>query len=464
MHNKKRIAAVVLTLFVTAAVMAKGNNEETIPVPPPTAIPAPEPELLAQTLSLQEALDLALRYSPSLIQSQRRWQEKTRGIALTTGMPPPEFGVMFGDIPRGKINPRDGMMTEFTLSQEIMAPPKLAAMRTMAKSEAAMAGTGYEDRRVALRATVKQAYYDLLYAEKSLMIMRENQELMEHLTDVSQTNYAHGAAPLRETLRAQTEISRMSVEIQNMAVMTEAARNKLNYLLGRPANTPLSVQEEFGGTPPEYEFAALQEEAQNSPALRGMAWEVEMARNGLSMARREFWPDFKIDLGIVGTKTMGQVGNTDSMGMPTGTYSMTESTNYTWKVGLMVMLPLWFGQYDARIQAASANIEAAQAGLVEMRNMTGMELSMALSEAQSAWRLIALYRDTVIPQAESAYRAGMVDYTNGKTDFMAALDSLVTLRNAQLDFYKARVDYEKALAYLERTTGKPLRQSGAKNN
>jgi outer membrane protein TolC len=187
-----------------------------------------------------------------------------------------------------------------------------------------------------------------------------------------------------------------------------------------------------------------------------MAWGVEMARTNVSMAKREFWPDFKIDLGLTGTKTMGRVEVLDSMGMGTGTYEMVNNTDYTWKVGFMAMLPLWTGQYTAKIQSAQSGVEAAQATLDDMRNMTGMELSMALNEAQSAWRLIGLYQNTVIPQAERAYQASMVDYTNGKTDFMAALDGLVTLRNARLDYYKSRVDYEKALAYLEQLTGKPI--------
>jgi outer membrane protein TolC len=249
----------------------------------------------------------------------------------------------------------------------------------------------------------------------------------------------------------------MATEIQNMNAMTEAARNRLAYLLGLPANTPLSIQEEFTSQPPDFEFDALQNTAQNSPAIRSMAWEVEMARNNVSMAKREFWPDFQIDLGLTSTKTMTEVEN--MAGMPSMGTRMETNTDYTWKVGLMVMLPLWFGQYSAKIQSAQAGVEAAQATLDDMRNMTGMELSMALSEAQSAWRLISLYRNTVIPQAEQAYQASMIDYTNGKTDFMAALDSLVTLRNARLDHYKSQVDYEKALAYLEKLTGQPLTAS-----
>jgi outer membrane protein TolC len=95
-----------------------------------------------------------------------------------------------------------------------------------------------------------------------------------------------------------------------------------------------------------------------------------------------------------------------------------------------------------------------------MQNMTGLDLQMALTEAQSAWRQIDLYKNTVIPQAEQTYQAGIVSYTNGKVDFMAVLDSLNALRNVRLDYYKARINYEKAVANLEKAVGKPLFTSG----
>ena len=91
-----------------------------------------------------------------------------------------------------------------------------------------------------------------------------------------------------------------------------------------------------------------------------------------------------------------------------------------------------------------------------MRNMAVLDVQMAVVEAQSAWRRIDLYKNTIVPVAEQTLQAGIVGYTNGKVDFMAALDSVNALRNARLDAYKARIDYEKAIAALEKAIGRPL--------
>ena len=93
--------------------------------------------------------------------------------------------------------------------------------------------------------------------------------------------------------------------------------------------------------------------------------------------------------------------------------------------------------------------------------MTELDVQMALTEAQSSWRQIELYKNTIVPQAEQTYQAAIIGYTNGKVDFMTVLEGVNTLRNAKLGLYKAKVDYEKSAINLEKAVGKPLFTGGA---
>jgi outer membrane protein TolC len=359
------------------------------------------------------------------------------------------------------------MMIEYSLSQEIMFPTKLIAMRNMAKSEAGMAGADFAVKQIQVYAAVKQAYYDLLYAQKAVEVMRENFDLMKQFYTVAQTNYANGVSPLQDTLRSQTEISRMETEIINMEAMERMARNRLNYLLGREANSPLSIREEFSGLVPDFDMAELQEKAQSNPAIQSMTWELEMARNNITMAKSQFWPDFTLSFSWVQSTVMDPMlmKMTDTrLNRTDYSLEMRETARNSWKLGFMVMLPLWFGQYNAQVKSANAGAAAAQATLTDMRNMAGMELSMAANGAQSAWRLINLYTDTVIPQAEQAWQTVITGYRNGRADYMSVMDSLTTVRNARLDYYKSHVDYEKALAGLEQIIGQPFFSNGGQNH
>lgn len=397
-----------------------------------------------EAMTLQQIIDTAMKSNPSVIESKKRWEEKEGRIPLATAQPNPKLGIMKDDIPNGTLNPFNAMMTEYTLSQEIMNPSKLKVMGKMADKDAQMAKANYQDKQMEVYTAAKTAYYDMLYASKALEIGKENQQLMGQLVQIAQVNYSTGMVPLQDTLRAQTEFSKMTSDLYNMASMEAVAKAKLNTAMGRPADSPLTVKEEFIAPPPNFDLAELQKTADESkPAVLGMQRQVEMAQNGVTLAKKQSLPDFELQLGYKDRKQSGMETQPD-----------------TWKIEFMAMLPIWQGKNKAEVKSAAANFDAAQASLTNMQNMTALDIQMALTEAQSAWHKMDVFKNTVIPQAEQTYQAGVVGYTNGKVDFMAVLDSLNALRNVKLEYYKARVDYEKAAANLEKAVGKSLFTSG----
>jgi cobalt-zinc-cadmium efflux system outer membrane protein len=393
-----------------------------------------------ETLSLKQVVDTAVKNNPAVIESQKRWEEKQARIPLAKAWANPQLGIMKDDIPNSSLNPFDAMMTEYTFTQDIMNPAKLKAMGKMAGSDAEMAKANYQDKQMEIYTTAKTAYYDLLYADKALEIGKENQQLMGQLVQIAQVNYSTGMVPLQDTLRAQTEFSKMTSDLLGMASMAAVAKAKVNTVIGRKADTPFTIKEEFSAPPPDFDLTKLQTEAQTGkPAVVSMERQVEMAKNGVELAKRQQLPDYQFSIGYKDRKQ-----------------TEMQTTPDTWKMEFMVMLPIWQGKNKAEIKSATATLDASQASLANMQNMTDLDLQMALTEAQSAWRQIDLYKNTVIPQAEQTYQAGVVSYTNGKVDFMAVLDSLNALRNVRLDYYKARINYEKAAANLEKAVGKPL--------
>ncbi|MDF2501870.1 MAG: czcC [Anaerosporomusa subterranea] len=405
-------------------------------------------------LSLDEVLAAALKTNPAITEAQKRWEEKQNRVPLARALPNPKLGIMKDDIPTNSFNPLDGMMTEYTLSQEFMNPGKLDAMGKMAESDAAMSAAEYEAKKLDISTQVKQAYYDYLYNSQAVQIMQENQQLMKQLVDLAQINYSTGMVALQDTLKAQTEVSKMDAEIASMGAMASAASGKVNTLMGRPANAPLSVKEVFRTTAPTQTFDTLSKQSLSGPAVRGMEQQVEMAKNGVDLAKRLSNPDFELSLGRKSYKSMTTAGPADpSMGGMPGPDVTTRQPS-TWSIGVMAMIPLWGDKNQAEVKSANSNLEASQAALQNMKNMQAMDIQMALSDAQAYWRQIELYQKVVIPQSEATYQAAIVGYGSGKVDMMDMLEGVNTLRNAKLALYKAKVEYEKAMANLEKAVGK----------
>lgn len=402
-----------------------------------------------QPLTLQEIVNTAIQNNPTVVETQKRWEEKINKVPSATAQPNPKIGIMKDDIPNGPWSIGSAMMTEISLSQEIMNPSKLKVMGRMAENDAYMTKAGYSEKQLDIYMQTKQAYYDYLYAKQAFVIGKESQQLMGQLAKLAQVNYSTGMVPLQDTLKAQTEFSQMTLDLLNMASMEAVAKAKLNNLMGRSSSTPFEVNEEFTAPPPNFDLAALQKTAiEGKPAVTGMEYGLEMAKNGVTLAKKQKLPDYEFTLGYKTNKEK-MVEETD-MGL------MLEDRKPTWKVEIMAMLPIWQSKIKADIKSAESNLAASEAALQNMKNMTELDVQMALTEAQASWRQIDLYKNTIIPQAEQTYHAATVSYTNGKTDFMTVLEGVNTLRNARLGMYKARIDYEKAIANLEKAVGKPL--------
>jgi outer membrane protein TolC len=321
-----------------------------------------------------------------------------------------------------------------------MYPGKLSLMGKMAENNARMSRTDYLEKKLQVYTDAKQAYYDALYASRARIIEQENQQLMGQLVQIAQVNYATGMVPLQDALKAQTEFSQMTTELINMAAMENVAKAKINVLMGRNSNSLLELAEEFPAPPPNFDLEALQKQAiSEKPALQGMLYKVAMAKNGVDLAKKQRKPDFELDFKYNDQKPAGMGVDNDS-----------------WSVELMAMLPIYGGKTKAEINGATAGLEASQASLIAMQNMTQLDVQMALVKAQAAWRQIELYQTNIIPQNEQTYLASVVSYTNAKVDVMTVLENLRALRSAKLAHYKAKIDYEMAVAELEKAVGKPL--------
>ncbi len=407
-----------------------------------------------QPLTLQDIVNIAIKSNPAVIETKKKWEVKSSRIPAVTAQPNLKVGFMQDDIPTSSLNPGNGMMTEFSISQEFMNPAKLKAMGKMAESEANMTKTSWGEKKLEIYVQAKQAYYDYLYSKQALAIGKESQQLMGQLAKLAQVNYSTGMVPLQDTLKAQTEFSQMTIDLLNMESMEAVAKAKINNLMGGSANAAFEVKEEFTAPPPNFDLNELVKNAvATKPSVAGMHYQVAMAQNGIDLAKKQQLPDFEVNFGY--KKNREPMVEMDDMGQ-----IMLGERKPTWKIEVMAMFPIWEGKNKAEIKAAQASFEASQAALQNMKNMTELDVQMALTEAQATWRQIELYKNTIIPQAEQTYQAALIGYTHGKVDLMTVLEGVNTLRNAKLGLYKAKTDYEKAAANLEKAVGKPLFASG----
>ena len=78
-----------------------------------------------------------------------------------------------------------------------------------------------------------------------------------------------------------------------------------------------------------------------------------------------------------------------------------------------------------------------------------LEIRQAQIAVQSAQRRVKLYRDTLLPQAEAAFKASAAAYQNNRGEFMNLIDSQNLLLDIRTAYYKASVGSRRG----QRATG-----------
>jgi outer membrane protein TolC len=327
----------------------------------------------------------------------------------------------------------------FMYTQVLPGPGKRAL-----RSE--IAGKGIEAAKVELEAVqrdvsvrVSRAFYDLLRNRDEMRIHDEQFAIARQALETARIKYTVGSVMQADVLKAQVSITRLVEHLNMLAEDGELARATLNSLIGRDPAEPLSIIGEYGvpsrlPTLTELESIALE----HRPELAMYSKLIEQSEAKTKLAQKGYMPDYTVSGGY--------------MLMPTGsTYRNTYMAEFS------LNLP-WLNRrkHDAEVSEAQAITLEERAEHDNQQAMVFLEIQEALIKAQTVYRNLLLYRDTLQPQAEATLKATAAAYKNDRTDFMNVLDAQNVTLDVQSSYFKNAAEFESRLADLERAVGAPI--------
>jgi outer membrane protein TolC len=119
----------------------------------------------------------------------------------------------------------------------------------------------------------------------------------------------------------------------------------------------------------------------------------------------------------------------------------------------MVVLPTMVPAIRASIEEARAMLRSTEAMARQARSDRAASFVAALYAMRNAEKLVALYRDAVLPKAEQALASSRQAYAAGQIAFVELIDSQRTLLDVRLMIAQARIEREKRLAEFEALAG-----------
>jgi len=183
----------------------------------------------------------------------------------------------------------------------------------------------------------------------------------------------------------------------------------------------------------------------NRPELRAMLDDLERHEMAMARARRDHLPDITVGAGVVG---VGERGDPAGIAAPP-----PDNGKNIFSLSVGFNIPIRRDRYDAAEREAGeqrvATLERYRAAVDDMEYAIRDEVL----RLETLERQMALYRDVLLPQTESALESAESAYETGLVGSTELLESERVLLDIRITQARFTADYLKALARLELALG-----------
>ena len=395
-------------------------------------------------ISLPALIDEVLANNLDLAAMQHHVEAAHALIPQAGALADPTLKIDFSNVPTSDFDfdstPMSGR--EITVTQRFPYWGKRSARERHARHAAAAAAITRADHQSAVVNLVKQAYFSLVFIDRSIEISEKNEALLGNFVRISQTKYSVGKGLQQDVLKAQLSLSSLKdrlIVLRHRRLRFEA---EMNGLLNRDPRAPIGTTPAIVQTPYTYHTESLQRTALEArPLLSALEEQIFSWRAAEDLAQREYRPDFDISLAY---------RQRDFDRDP------VEGSDFL-SVGVMLNLPIYRGRVqDQKLAETRAHLRAVEAEHESMRQQVTTHVQQLCVDIAMHEQQVDLFRSAIIPQADQSLSSAMSGYQVDRMDFLTLLNSQTTLFNFEIDYHRHLTDYEKKLADLEATVGTRL--------
>jgi len=444
----------LLVAFALVAAAALASAQEA-PAAPSAAAEEPAPS----TLSLEQAIELALKHNPTAaIAEQGVWAARGLVTQAVSALAP-RLDVSAQRVTPVNLPPfsfqssNSSLETTFSISQPLFTAGSLQKGVRAAGDYLHGSEGNYQRTRQQIAYLVRQTYYGVLTAEEGVKVIQEVLSSARESLRVARVRYEAGVAPQYDVLAAEARLARVEQEL----IAAESARDTgwaaLGTVLGVaiPPDTGLTTPRPAETSPQR--LTDLQTEAlAKRPDLRTSAAQVAVARAQLAIARAARWPT------VSAAATYSLRPKTtipgESFGLPPGTELIVSQSG-----GYIVLAASWSlyngGQVFGSIRTAEARLRQAEQAVASLKLQINLDIQTAYLSLEAARAQVPAARKEV-DQAQEAQRIARLRYQEGVGTSIEILDADANLEGAKTRLNQAIFGLNLAAAQLELAAGREV--------
>jgi outer membrane protein len=429
---------------------------ETTPPTGSTPAPATAANVVGRTLSLDEAIGIALETQPKiqarlsdyLAAAHRVDQAFSVLLPQLTASASASRAKSVSVTQRSPLDPRapgtrtstnitnfgDTFTTGVTLSQVIFDFGKTFASTDAARRLAEQAQENVELQRQLITQTVKESFININFARRLIRVQEQALERADLNLKSARGFFEVGTRPKSDVARAEVDVANARVDLIRARNAERLARVQLNTAMGIAADTPTEVQDNLVFQAMTIDRGQLLPQAlAQRPEYKQARLRVDENEARVRKAFRDFFPDISA----------------------TGTYGSTRTDfNEAWAIGLQMQWTIFDGgNRIARLREAKANLDSAVATVKATELDISSEVEQAQLNVSEAQERIGAAQ-TAVASAQENFRLAQGRFDAGVGTILELTDAQLFLTQAQNTEAQALADYRIAVARLERAIGR----------
>jgi outer membrane protein, heavy metal efflux system len=389
----------------------------------------------AETLDLQKLISEAQANNPEIRAAGHKASASGYRAPQAMSLPDPTFSVGYQNegFRRYTYGESKDAQWMYSASQTIPFPGKLGLKGNAAQKEAENAGAGYDAVRLKTISKIKELYFDLYVAYKTIDLLNERTSLYSAIEGAALSRYSAGKGSQQEVLMAQTEKYMIIEKVTMLQQKIETLEAALNITLGRLANAPLGQPADLAQTfIPNTLDELILITIEKSPEIRGRDKMVSSAEAKLSFAKKDYIPDFTF----------------------TGSYfARGNGFDNMWSVTTGINIPIFsFWKQRNAVNEADASLAEARSMKESIKLAVTASIRENYSQFKAAEKLMPLYKEGLIPKGVQDIDLSLSNYKTGSADALTVITRIKAVIDYEISYWNQFAEHEKAAARLEAIT------------
>jgi len=329
-----------------------------------------------------------------------------------------------------------------TVKQNIFTGYAVTSTYELAKLGIDESRAALELEKLDLVLRVKEAYFYILKADKSVDVAKSAVESLESHSALAKNFYETGMTPINDMLKAEVELANAQheyIKAQNDATL---ARASFNVILSRSEDESFEIVDILTYTPETPDFNANLEKAlKERPEIKSLNIIDEQVDQQITLAKSKYYPEAAFTFDYIKSGDTPLVNGSDY-----------EDAN-SWQAMIGVSWTFWDGK---KTKSSIRQNESRKRQLSQTRKIVEdnikLELKKATLDLKEAEQKIPTAKKAV-EQAEENLRVSEERYKVQATTSTEVLDAQTLLSKARMNYYNALYDHHLAKAGLLRSVG-----------